>query len=396
MFGSQALPEQVRPGAQRRWAQLRPPRSDVILAIGLSLLVLVPPIVLTAPLAWRRRFPMTVFGLQAVVITLVDVDFRPELPAFVAILVGVYSVAAYHHSPFVSAAVLFVFGVAVATLSEDVVPPLPGPLTAFALLVPLWLAGNSSRLARGRLDASTTRARRAEQERDTAIAQERARIARELHDIVTHNVSVMVVQASAARQVLDVAVPAVPTASGVELNSARDAMAAVERVGQQAMAELRDMLGLLGGPVETSDRIGAPRSPQTGLDQLDALLQRVRHSGTPVSLDVSGHIGALPASVDLAAYRVVQEALTNVLRHAPGAATTVGIHCGPKELLVEIINEPAPEPPATSNAGGGRGLAGLGERLRLHHGELTAGPLSAGGYRVRARIPLAASSGPAS
>jgi len=412
MFGSIPRPRWLAAGSRPPpepaglgwWARARPPASDLILAAVLSLLVLTPPLLLTAPLAWRRRYPIIVFGIQLLGILVADGDLRPEQSAFVALLVGVYSVAAHHRSPVVSASVLFAFGVTIAVLFEEVVPKIPGRLTAFALIVPLWLAGNSSRLARHRLDASRIRAQRAEEERDAAIVQERARIARELHDVVTHNVSVMVVQASAARQVLDSVAGPNPATPAHEpelarpredegMAFARGAMAAVERVGQQAMEELRYMLGVLGDSRESAlSRDGdVPRGPQAGLDQLEALLQRVRHAGVPVDYAATGDARTLPAGVDLTAYRVIQEALTNVLRHAPGAATTVRVHYGPDELLVEIINEPTLASAALEPNPAGRGLAGLAERVRLYHGELVAGRPSAGGYRVTARIPLVTS-----
>jgi signal transduction histidine kinase len=358
------------------WARVRPPTPDLVLALVLSVLVLQPFLLLTAPLAWRRRYPMAVVGIQAAAILLVDGEFYPDLTAFVAILVGVYSVAAHHRDPVVSAAVLITYATIAAALYDDVVPEIPGPLTAFAIVAPLWLAGNSSRIARQRLDATATRAERAERERDAAIAEERERIARELHDVVTHNVSVMVVQASAARQVLE--------ASPSSLVEVRDAMAAVERVGQQAMDELRHMLGVLGGG--SADL----RAPRAGLDQLDALRQRMRDSGVPVRVEVTGTVVALPAGIDLTAYRVIQEALTNVLRHAPGSAATVSVHHGAEELLVEITNSPPAHPVVTG--GGGRGLAGLAERVRLYHGFLTAGVTPDGGYRVSARLPITVAS----
>lgn len=370
------------------WEPVRPPWFDIALALGLSLLVVQPFLLLTAPLAWRRRYPLAVVGIQLGAILVTDGELFPELTAFVAILIGVYSVAAYIRYPAVSAAVLFAYAAIVASRYGEVVPPIPDELVAFALVVPLWLAGNASRLARERLRATAGRAQRAEQERDRAIAEERARIARELHDVVTHNVSVMVVQASAARQVLD-------TQSRPELADVRDAMASVERVGQQAMEELRHMLGVLG----ESDRAAVlhlpevPLVPQAGLDQLEALRQRIEHAGVPIRLAVTGTVVTLPAGVDLTAYRVVQEALTNVLRHAPGAATTVNVHYGSEELLVEVINEPGPSPVSIAGGGGGRGLAGLAGRVQLYHGELTAGTRLLGGYRVQARIPLPRRSG---
>jgi len=375
-------------GPPATWRErLRPPLWDVVLAAGLGAVVLVPPLLLTAPLAWRRRFPLTVFAIQVFGVFLVDGELYPELTAFIAITVGVYSVAAHHPSAWASFAAVLGFATAISTVFGEVAPPIPEALTAFAIAIPLWLAGNQIRLSRDRAEASTSRAERAERERDSAalaaMARERARIARELHDIVTHNVSVMVVQASAARQVID-----------TEPAFAREALAAIERVGQQAMHELRDMLGVLAENAE------APRAPQSGMAQIPALLAEVRSAGVPVGVEHTGTSRSLPPGIDVAAYRVVQEALTNVLRHAPGAATTVRVEHGRTELVVEVTNDPSPVPALAVVPGrpGGRGLIGLAERLHHHHGELTFGPRLVGGYRVAAHFPLlpddAAATGP--
>jgi signal transduction histidine kinase len=367
--------ERLRPSL---WdLRLRPPLWDLALAAALTPLVYLPPVLLTVPLAWRRRFPLTVFAIQMVGIMLVGEDLGPELPAFVAIMIGIYSVGAHHPSWQVSFAAVLGAAVVVAAIFGEVTPPIPDALTPLALAVPVWLAANQIRLSRARADESTSRARRAERERDTAaqaaIARERARIAQELHDVVTHNVSVMVVQASAARQVID-----------TEPAFARDALAAIERVGQQAMTELREMLGVLSESGEGE----APRTPQSGLGQVPTLVAEVRAAGLPVRLETAGSPRSLPPGVDVAAYRVVQEALTNVLRHAPGAVTTVRVEHGPDHLLVEVTNEP-PTGTVPVAGGGGRGLIGLAERLHVHHGVLDHGPRLLGGYRVSARFPLA-------
>lgn len=348
----------------------RPPLADVILAAVLTVLVISPPLIITVPLAWRRRLPLAAFLVQMAGLAIGGDDLRPELTSFIALLVGVYSFAAYYPSGWVSLGVLLTVAAWVAIVFGDAAPDLPEWLTAFALVVPLWLTGNQVRQSRQRAAASSSRADRLERERDTAaqaaIAQERARIARELHDVVTHNVSVMVIQATAAVQVLD-----------TEPALARDAMRAVERVGQEAMAELRDMLNVIG-----ADEAAAPG----GLDQLDALVNRVRSAQLPVTVTHSGARRRPPPGVDLAAYRVIQEALTNVLRHAPGAATRVDLDYGDEALVVTVVNEPAPVR-SESTIHSGRGLAGLAERIRVYQGELWAGPRPGGGYQVTARIP---------
>ena len=263
----------------------RPPLADVIIAGVFSLLVITPPLLITLPLAWRRRLPLLAFAAQTAGLAISNGDLSPELISSIALLFGVYSLAAYHPSGWVSlGALLFVASWAAIRFGE-VTPDMPEWLTAFVLVVPLWLFGNQIRLSRQRVEASTSRAERLERERDAAalaaIAQERARIARELHDVVTHNVSVMVIQATAATKVLE-----------REPALALDAMRAVERVGQEAMAELRDMLNVLGSDPAADDAAAdglvAPSRPQAGLDQLDALLGRVRAAGLPVT---STHTG---------------------------------------------------------------------------------------------------------
>jgi len=196
--------------------------------------------------------------------------------------------------------------------------------------------------------------------------------------VVTHNVSVMVIQATAATQVLE-----------TEPARAKEAMHAVVHVGQEAMAELRDMLNVLGA-TGAHDEPVAPKEPQAGLDQLDGLVTRVRAAGLPVTVERTGVLRVRPPGVDLAAYRVIQEALTNVLRHAPGAATRIRLDYGPEALLVEVANDRAPGRPEAAHLSteeGGRGLAGLDQRVRFHEGELHAGPRPDGGYLVSAAFP---------
>ena len=213
-----------------------------------------------------------------------------------------------------------------------------------------------------------------------ALEQERARIAAELHDVVTHNVSVMIVQAGAARQVL----AATP-------EDARTALLAVESAGREAMAELRHLLGLLSPLPESAGEADEQLRPQPGLGQLPALIDRVVAAGLPVELRVGALPAELPPGVDLTAYRVLQEALTNVLKHAGRPPTTVRIEHRGHDLVVEVTDsgrtDPATRP---APAGTGRGLLGLRERTALYGGELDAGPRPGGGWRVRARIAMEA------
>ena len=237
---------------------------------------------------------------------------------------------------------------------------------------------------RNAMRARETRSRlEAEHEAATrrAVERERTRIASELHDVVTHNVSVMIVQAGAARQVL-----------GQSPGEARSAMLAVEASGRAAMTELRHLLGLLtpGGPGSGQAGGDVELRPQPGLAQLRSLVDRVAGTGLPVELYVADDVPVgLPPGLDLAAFRVVQEALTNVLKHAGKPPTSVSIDCQDGDLLVEVSDAGPPIPAAVpAMPGGGRGLIGLRERAGLYGGRLEAGPRPGGGWQVQARFPV--------
>ncbi|MBC6466308.1 sensor histidine kinase [Actinomadura alba] len=211
-----------------------------------------------------------------------------------------------------------------------------------------------------------------EKERETAarlaVEGERARVARELHDIVSHSVSVMVVQAGAARH-------------AVEEGETADALAAVEKTGRDAMTELRHLLGVLAPDQEGADAL----APQPGLSRLGTLVDRIAFAGLPVEVTINGEPTPLPTGIDVTAYRVVQEALTNALKHAPGSRAEVRVGYGTRNLRIEVLNTGSNAP---VNAGDGRGLIGLRERVALYGGDLDARRRFGGGYRVRARIPL--------
>ncbi|MFD8393732.1 sensor histidine kinase [Streptomyces sp. NPDC059680] len=232
----------------------------------------------------------------------------------------------------------------------------------------------------------------------TAVAAERARIARELHDIVSHKVSLMVVQATAAREVLDT----LPDA-------AHTALQAVEGAGRDAMTELRHLLGLLApSPDGDDDRIGrdgegdpSALAPQPSLSQLGTLVDRIAFAGLPVEVRISGEPRPLPPGIDVTAYRVVQEALTNALKYGDGGTATVMVRYADHGLRVEVLNS-GPSVlsagPAGTGArsgghqrrddGAGHGLIGLRERVAVYGGHFDARRRVGGGYRVRARIPL--------
>jgi signal transduction histidine kinase len=230
-------------------------------------------------------------------------------------------------------------------------------------------------LARRGRRAATAEARAVQLERDNeqraqaAAATERGRIARELHDVIAHSVGVMTVQAGAARmQLPDHPDRAVPP------------LLAVEETGRQALTELRRLLGIL------RDDDAPALAPQPGLNDLSTLVEAMQQAGVEVDVRVEGRPRPLPASLDLTAYRIVQEALTNTLKHAGAARTSVVVHYDPDALRLDITDD-GQAPPTTAD-GSGHGLPGMQERVNLFGGQLTAGPGRDGGYSVSARLPL--------
>ncbi|SCF67588.1 Histidine kinase-, DNA gyrase B-, and HSP90-like ATPase [Streptomyces sp. Ncost-T10-10d] len=222
----------------------------------------------------------------------------------------------------------------------------------------------------------------------TAVDAERARIATELHDIVSHNVSLMVVQAGAAREVL-----------ATMPDEAAAALSAVETAGRNTMTELRHLLGLLAPAQNGEDEpYGVDLSPQPSLSRLSPLIDRIAFAGLPVEMRISGEPRPLPTGIDVTAYRIIQEALTNALKHGDGAKAEVMVRYADHYLRVEVLNSgpsilsdsrPARREPVPGQADGtGRGLLGLRERVALYGGDLDARRRLGGGYRVRARIPL--------
>jgi len=298
---------------------------------------------------------------------------------FGAVIFAAYSAVLY--SRFRVAALLAVGTAAVIATAAfpNTTPPVPARFTALLVLVPATAVALVMRGWRQRAGDSAERLRRAQAEHEAqtrrAVEAERARIAGELHDVVTHNVSVMVVQAGAARSVLD-----------SSPDDAREALLAVEASGRTAMSELRHLLGLLA-PFDQAGAGGEEDMlvPQPGAARVPALVERVRAAGLSVELSVTG-ARDLPPGVDLAAYRVVQEALTNVIKHAGTSRAAVVLEYRPDDLLITVTDDGRPVP--GSGGPGGRGLIGLRERIGLYGGELDAGPRPGGGWRVRARIPV--------
>ncbi|MFL6074881.1 MAG: sensor histidine kinase [Mycobacteriales bacterium] len=327
------------------------------------------------PLVVRRRYPLAAFWVVILASQLyhLRIGYDPTY-TFIACVVAAYSATIYSPYRLLALGSAFLGTGLIIGFHHQAVPEVRTRLVAFLLLIPIGFAANAMHTWKQRV-----RALEAEQEAATrqAVEQERARIAQELHDVVTHNVSVMVVQAGAARKVMT-----------AEPEKARAALLAVESGGRAAMSELRHVMGLLTMNGEGPDPAAtADLAPVPGLNQLGALAGRVRDTGVPVELTVTGDPAPLPPGVDLAAYRVVQEALTNAVKHAAGASVTVTVAYGRDSLRVDVADTGGTPTPA-ARAGNGRGLVGLRERLAVYGGTLEAGPRPTGGYRVRAVIPL--------
>jgi signal transduction histidine kinase len=330
----------------------------------------------TLPLAFRRVRPVSVLALTLVSGIVFNVGFAdsPTLP--LGVVVSLYTVAVSCERTASKRAAL-VTGVAlpppllVAADFEVDSALLPLGLTASA-----WMLGDNLRTRRAYLGELEAKAARLEREREEearrAVAREQARIARELHDVISHNVSVMVVQAAAGADVFD-----------AEPSRARSALTSIEATGREALSELRRLLGV----IRTGEDADSALAPQPGLGRLAALLEQVRATGLPVELAVEGPRSPLPPGLDLAAYRIVQEALTNTLKHAEASQAKVTLRYSAGELAVEVLDD-GRGPAANGTQGGGRGLAGMRERASLYDGSIRAGPRSEGGFEVSARFPL--------
>ncbi len=362
---------------------LRPPVADVALALALSIVAVLETIsgqwsspavlLMTLPLAWRRRQPLAVF--LAIAAAAVGVFQQAPYAGLTAVMIAAYSVGTYSRHRLLSLGVIIATATVIATVFHAGWPPLPDASAPYVIALSMWLVGNAIRSRQLRADAFADRATRLEREREQAtreaVAAEHARIARELHDVVAHSVSVMVVQAGAARHILS-----------KSPQQADEALRAVESSGREAMAELRHLLGLLN---QDDDQVAL--APQPGLDQLDSLVRRVGEAGLPVTLHVEGRTRPLPPGLDLAAYRVVQEALTNALKYAGLARTDVILDYREDELKIEVLDD-GPGRSAAAGTGAGHGLVGMRERLALYGGTLEAGPRLERGYAVRAWLPL--------
>jgi signal transduction histidine kinase len=333
-------------------------------------------VALVLPLLWRRRRPVAVF---AAIAAIAFAQWVAGVLAFgdVALLFALYGVAVSQpRRVALAAGAVVVLGVVLAIPRWDDGNWLRGFVGLSGLATAAYVLGTSTRTRRALVASLHERAERLERERDQqgllAAAAERARIARELHDVVAHNVSVMIALADGAGYAID-----------DDRVHAKFAMRTVSRTGRQALGELRRLLGVL----RDGDR-EAQFAPQPGLAQLDELVQDVRSAGVPVAYEVSGRPAKpLPPGLELAVFRIVQEALTNTLKHAgPGAEAQVRVRHGQDVLEVEVLDTGAlqPRPPAD----GAAGLRGMRERAAVYDGELDAGPAPGGGWRVHLVLPL--------
>lgn len=362
----------VRP----RWvevpAQGLPHEIPLVAHIALTL-------VMCVPLVWRRRWPRVVFTvvclaafvqwLAAVNVTISDF----------ASLVAMYTIAAQCVFRWSLAALLVCEAGMVMAVGRLALQP--GPQEQWKSAIPfavmigaIWLCGLYISTRRMYTQSLEERARRLERERDAqaevAAAAERARIAREMHDVIAHSISVMVIQADGASYAVD-----------TDTERARRAMRAIGDTGRQALMEMRRMLGVLR---EGDGK--ATLAPQPGVEQLPDLVQQIRTAGLPVGYEVSGEPLPMPAGLALVVYRIVQEALTNVMKHAgPAAMAQVSLRYGDQSIEVRVRDDGRG---ATISDGRGHGLVGMRERAAVYGGQVSAAPAAGGGFEVVARLPV--------
>jgi signal transduction histidine kinase len=332
------------------------------------------------PLVFRRRWPIPVlvvtFGATLLHASLASNESVNE---GIGSLVALFTVAErYDRRVSVTAAAAVAAGFILLTLSKaDLQLALSGLISTTLGVGVVWALGDWVKTRRRYADAIEQSARLLEADREDrsrrAVQQERERIARELHDIVTHHVSVIVIQAGAGL-----------TALGDRPDPARTALEAIDRTSRQALSDMRLMLGMLGDPMATDPG----REPVPGLQRLGELIEEVRSAGLAVELSVEGERRPLDDGIELSAYRIVQEALTNTLKHARGARARVRLGYEPRTLDIEVTDHGGSgSQDLGDGSAGGRGLIGMRERVALFGGELETVPI-AGGFRVHARLPI--------
>ena len=398
------------------------------------------------PLAWRRRFPLTVYAVVFSITVLHDeLRYRSGGPALASLL-ALYAVAAHART---RRAALLTLLVSYLGIASALVPPggedsVGDVVVVCVFLTVAWVLGDNMRIRRAYVTAVEERAERLERERDAearrAVLEERTRIARELHDVVAHGMSVMVVQAGAARRTLERA--AQRTLEPGDTERATEALNTIETTGRGALEEMRRLVSVLRAPdgeagaatAATADgstgapatggtgsdgsggsdhdgdhddrRAGAPaqdrpggtdggvasRVPQPGIAQLDDLVRHCCEAGLDVTLRVQGQPRPLPSGLELVVYRIAQEALTNTIRHAGPASAFVYLEYGRESVRLTVTDDGRGASAAATEEGvqPGHGLAGMRERVALYGGDISIGPRPGGGFRVSATLPVGA------
>ena len=376
----------------------RPRGWDVLLAIGLLALTeatvfsrasasgarefyAIAGAVAFIPLAWRRRAPIVVWIISGAVTFAAMAFHGTPGPLALAPLIALYTVATT--SPrrvSLAAGVITLIGVTVGVLASRQAEALAWEKFVLPLVVvaSCWLIGDNLRVRRAYVAELEAKAAHSEAdraaERARAISEERTRIARELHDVAVHHVSLIAVQAGASRLLAEQA--------GARSDE-RESLAAIEETARQALDELRQILGVLRHDTEPKALAPAP-----GLRQLDELLDEVRRSGLPVTLTVDGTPATLPPAIDLSAYRIVQEALTNVVKHEGAVPTRVVVRHRASDIEIEVTNDGTTRNHTPTAEGQGHGIVGMRERVALFGGQLDAHHRPDGGFAIVARIPL--------
>ncbi|WP_328855734.1 histidine kinase [Microbispora hainanensis] len=324
-------------------------------------LLLVGPIAI----ALRRRAPVAVLVVTLTATSVYMLSDFAYGPVFLSPIIVICNavVSGHRRAAWLSAGAFFLFVVAYATW---LIPHRASLFHHTAVAAYLLLTLTVAEFYRMRRERLAERQRMAREAARRQASEERLTMAQELHDVLAHNISLIHVQASTALHILD-----------DHPEQARTALATIKQASKDVLTEMRGVLSLL--------REGAPRSPTAGMANLADLIER---SGLPVDLEVTGQERPLPAGIDRAGYRIVQESLTNVSRHAPGSRVTVRVAYGPEELTVVIEDDGAGTARAEAGLGGGNGIPGMRERAAALGGSLAAGPRPGGGFRVEARLPL--------
>ena len=333
--------------------------------------------ILVLPIFARHRYPFggpVAYFVLAAGISLVDWQLIPDRESFFVVGLAVAFLLGNLRNAWQAAVGLVVIVGSLAFLVHQI----PGHTTGELIFVPIdfmvaWVAGFALRERSEQAEAAEARAIAAEHEREAAariaVAEERARIARELHDIVAHAVSVMVLQVGAVRHKL-------PDSMAED----RDALNGVERAGRSALAEMRRLLGAMRDDGDEAELV-----PQPGLDGLESLREQIGRAGLPVELHVDGEPFPLPRGIDLSAYRIVQEGLTNALKHARATKADVTVRYLPGEVQLEVRDDGVG---SSTSDGRGHGLVGIRERVKIFGGEMATGTANGGGFVLNTRLPL--------